>query len=471
MLYNSLQFLFFFIIITILYWSIPNKNRWLLLLSGSCYFYMVFVPSYIIIIGFTILIDYVAGIYIESAKNKRTRKLLLILSLATNIGVLMLFKYFNFFNSMLDDLLHHSSRHTPFPYLTFLLPIGLSFHTFQAMSYTVEVYRGNHKAERHFGIYALYVMFYPQLVAGPIERPQNILWQFHLNHKYNFENLKVGLMQMAFGLFKKVVIADRISEIVDRAYANPMAQNGKTFLIVSILYSFQIYCDFSGYSDIGIGAAKTMGYKLVDNFNVPYLSKSLSEFWSKWHISLSTWFRDYLYIPLGGSRVNTIRKYANLLIVFLISGLWHGANLTFVFWGVLHGLLLIIENIINSFTRSIKTIYTNTFSFRTLKVVFVFIIITIMWIFFRSPDLRTAIIVLKKIFSISVSSPFNYDIANKSVLLFSFTLIIILMIKEYYFLIIPAKNNWQFCFLFSFILTVCYFFGVFNNQQFIYFQF
>lgn len=470
MLYNSLQFLFFFIIITILYWNIPGKYRWLLLLLGSCYFYMSFVPSYIIILGFTIVVDYIAGIYIEAAVNKRVRKLLLIISLTANIGVLLFFKYFNFINTTFDTLLRHSNHHTPFPYLTFLLPIGLSFHTFQAMSYTIEVYRGNHKAERHFGIYALYVMFYPQLVAGPIERPQNILRQFHMKHQYSFENLKSGLMQMAFGLFKKVVIADRLSEIVDRAYANHHAQNGKTLLVVSIFYSFQIYCDFSGYCDIGIGAARTMGFKLIDNFNVPYLSKSFGEFWRRWHISLSSWFKDYLYIPLGGSRVGLYRTCFNLLIVFLISGLWHGASWTFIIWGALHGVFVIIENLINIYHGNKKSKSNNIF-LQAFKVILIFLGVTLAWIFFRSPDIATAISILKKIFSYSVTAPFNYHIANQPVLLFSFLLIAVLMIKDCYLAVIPTRNTRQFYLIFSLMLLVCYFFGVFNNQQFIYFQF
>ena len=316
MLFDSLQFIFFFIIITILYWQLPNKFRVPVLLIASCYFYMAFVPIYIFILGFTIVVDYFAGIFLEKIKNKKYKKIFLIASLVANIGVLVVFKYYNFLNKSLENFLFHFSYHTPFSFLNILLPIGLSFHTFQAMSYTIEVYRGHHKAEKNFIVYALYVMFYPQLVAGPIERPQNMFWQFHSNKKYDFENLKSGLMQMAFGFFKKVVIADRLGIIVDNVYAHPQQKNGLTVLVAVVLYSFQIYCDFSGYTDIGIGAAKTMGYKLVDNFRTPYFSKSIREFWTRWHISLSTWFRDYLYIPLGGSRVKGLRVYLNLMIVF-----------------------------------------------------------------------------------------------------------------------------------------------------------
>jgi alginate O-acetyltransferase complex protein AlgI len=471
MLYNSLQFLLFYIIITITYWYLPNKHRYLLLLIASCYFYMVFVPLYILIIGFTIVIDYLAGIYIEKAINKRMRKFLLIISLVSNIGVLVFFKYFNFFNGALDNLLHISAHHTPFPFLTILLPIGLSFHTFQAMSYTIEVYRGKHKAEKHFGIYALYVMFYPQLVAGPIERPQNILWQFHKNHEFDFEKLKSGLMQMAFGLFKKVVIADRLAMIVDKAYADPKSQNGFTFLIITVLYSFQIYCDFSGYTDIGIGAARTMGIKLVENFNVPYLSRSISEFWSRWHMSLSTWFRDYLYIPLGGNRVGEARKYFNLMVVFLISGLWHGANWTFIIWGACHGLLLIIENLKDSIFKKTHAVIRSGLFMQVTQTISVFLLVSLAWIFFRSPDLHTAGVVFSKIFSSSLFGGFNYTLVNSGMLCFAGLLVIALLVKERFMLVIPTANTRLFLLSISFIMMACYVFGVFSNKQFIYFQF
>jgi len=469
MLYNSLQFLLFFVIVTITYWYIPNRFRWLLLLLASCYFYMAFVPIYILILGFTIVIDYIAGIYLEKTTHKKHKKLLLIVSLVANIGVLVVFKYFNFLNTALDNVLSYSSQHTPFPFLKILLPIGLSFHTFQAMSYTIEVYRGNQKAEKHFGIYALYVMFYPQLVAGPIERPQNVLWQFHKNHQYDFENLKSGLMQMAFGFFKKVVIADRLAQIVDSIYQDPQSQNGKTFLVATILYSFQIYCDFSGYSDIGIGAARTMGYELVPNFNAPYMARSISEFWSKWHMSLSTWFKDYLYIPLGGSRVKLYRKYLNLMIVFLVSGLWHGANWTFVIWGALHGTFLVIENFIGDYFKSNNS--KPSLITANLKRIGVFLLVSLAWIFFRSPNLGTAKTVLGKIFSSSVLQPFDHTVAKSSTLIFAVLLIIGLLVKEYLWPKISTKNTAMFYLTFGLLLLVCYVFGIFNYEQFIYFQF
>ena len=317
MLFNSFDFVFFYIIVTILYYVLPFKSRWFLLLAASCYFYMAFVPLYILILGFTIVVDYFAGIYIENAAGRR-RKILLICSLVANIGILAVFKYYNFINDNISILATNLNLTNNIPYLNILLPIGLSFHTFQAMSYTIEVYRGNQKAEKHFGIYSLYVMFYPQLVAGPIERPQNILSQMHVKHEFSYANISAGLKQMAWGFFKKLVVADRLSIYVETVYPNPELHNGTTVVISSLFFAIQIYCDFSGYSDIAIGAARTMGFDLMTNFKRPYFATSISDFWSRWHISLSTWFRDYLYIPLGGNRVKVSRRFLNLFIVFIV---------------------------------------------------------------------------------------------------------------------------------------------------------
>ncbi|MFY7887527.1 MAG: MBOAT family O-acyltransferase, partial [Spirosomataceae bacterium] len=336
MLFNSLEFLIFFPLVTILYFLIPYKFRWLLLLLASCYFYMAFVPIYMLILGFTIVVDYYAGIWIEAAEGKK-RKAYLTLSLIANIGVLAVFKYYNFINTNLTWLLSGFVLKNPIPFLKILLPIGLSFHTFQAMSYTIEVYRGNQKAERHFGIYSLYVMFYPQLVAGPIERPQNVLHQFYEKYDFDYQRVTDGLKLMAWGMFKKVVIADRAALFVNTVYDHPYEKTGFPLIISTIFFSFQIFCDFSGYSDIALGSAQVMGFELMKNFDRPYFSKTMSEFWRRWHISLSTWFRDYLYISLGGNRVAKWRKEYNLFIVFLVSGIWHGASWNFIIWGAIHG--------------------------------------------------------------------------------------------------------------------------------------
>src|ERR1043165_6740014 len=347
MLFNSLHFVFFFILTTTVYFLLPHKWRWAFLLLISCYFYAVFVPIYILILAFTIVVDYWAGRLIEDHRHQR--RPLLLASLIVNIGFLAFFKYYNFLNENLTHLLGLAGRNNPIPALRILLPIGLSFHTFQAMSYTIEVYRGNQKAERHFGIYALYVMFYPQLVAGPIERPQNMLHQFHRKVGFNYDRVVAGLRLTLWGLFKKIVIADRLSIYVDAVYNNATHHSGITCIVATIFFAFQIYCDFSGYSGIALGAAKVLGIDLMENFRRPYLATSIKDFWSRWHISLSTWFRDYLYIPLGGSRVKMPRHILNLLIVFMVSGLWHGANWTFLIWGALHGLYLTGELILHKY--------------------------------------------------------------------------------------------------------------------------
>lgn len=299
MLFNSFQFLIFFPVVTLIYYLLPHRFRWLHLLISSCVFYMAFIPVYIFILFFTIIVDYIAGIMIEKESGRR-RRLFLIISILVNVGFLAIFKYYNFFTENVNELLRllHIAYH-PIPLLNIILPVGLSFHTFQAMSYTIEVYRGNQKAERHFGIYALYVMFYPQLVAGPIERPQNLLHQFKEEHKFSSQNLMDGLRLMLWGFFKKLVIADRLAQYVTIVYSFPAEFHYMNLIIATLFFTIQIYCDFSGYSDIAIGAARCMGFNLMTNFNRPYFSTNIQEFWKRWHISLSTWFRDYLYISLG----------------------------------------------------------------------------------------------------------------------------------------------------------------------------
>lgn len=484
MLFNSFQFLVFFIVVTSLYFALPYRWRWLLLLAASCYFYMAFVPVYILILGFTIVIDYFAGIYIENAQGKR-RKLFLIFSLIANIGVLGVFKYYNFLNENITSLLHGFGWTNPIPYLSILLPIGLSFHTFQAMSYTIEVYRGHQKAERHFGIYSLYVMFYPQLVAGPIERPQNLLHQFREKFDFDYERVTSGLRLIAWGLFKKVVIADRLAIIVDTVYDHPQNQNSLGLIIATVFFSFQIFCDFSGYSDMALGTARVMGFKLMTNFNRPYHSKSISEFWKRWHISLSTWFKDYLYISLGGNKVSIPRWYFNLFIVFLISGLWHGANWTFVIWGALHGFYLVFALMTNKYRERInKTLGLTKLPF--LSVISTFGLVAFAWIFFRAKTVNEALYIIKHMFT-GLPELFNKILNRQTVLgelkfettdlLLSIGLIIFLETVHFIqrkknistlFLKQPATIRWLV--YYTIILSILLL-GVYKNRQFIYFQF
>jgi alginate O-acetyltransferase complex protein AlgI len=380
MLFNSIEFVIFFPIVTLVYFLLQHKHRWWWLLASSCVFYMAFRPEYLFILGFTIVVDYYAGILIEKSEGKY-RKWYLIMSLVANIGVLAFFKYTNFaiFALAQADIAHYKL-------LDFVLPIGLSFHTFQAMSYTIEVYRGKQKAERHFGLYALYVMFYPQLVAGPIERPQNVLPQFYEVKVFDYQRVVSGLQLMAWGLFKKVVIADRLAIFVNQVYDSPTQHEGLPIIVATIFFSFQIYCDFSGYSDIALGTAEVMGFKLMKNFDRPYFSKNISEFWRRWHISLSTWFRDYLYIPLGGNRVNVYRRYFNLFFVFAMSGLWHGANWNFIIWGALHGIYLIgaiLTQKPRDYINKVTGITKIPFLFKTIQASITFALVSFAWIFFR----------------------------------------------------------------------------------------
>lgn len=484
MLFNSFHFLVFFIAVTSLYFALPHRFRWQMLLAASCYFYMVFVPVYILILGGTIVVDYFAGILIEKASGRR-RKLFLICSLVANVGVLAVFKYYNFLNENLGAVLSAVGMNNPVPYLSILLPIGLSFHTFQAMSYTIEVYRGNQKAERHFGIYSLYVMFYPQLVAGPIERPQNLLPQFHAQHSFNYSNMTSGLRLMAWGLIKKTVIADRLSIVVDHVYNDPTQFNSLSLLLATVFFTFQIYCDFSGYSDMAIGAARTMGFHLMKNFNAPYFSRSVSEFWKRWHISLSTWFKDYLYITLGGNRVAIPRMYLNLFIVFLVSGLWHGANWTYIIWGALHGTFLVVALMSKNLRKKINHV-TGLGRFEFLSIVSTFALVSLAWVFFRANTVEGAVYIITHIFSgmPSVISDvlhhrqvFQYLGATLFDLKLSFVLIPLLLLAEWMqirfhlsrrVVSLPLPLRWG---LYYSAIVVVLMLGVFDDRQFIYFQF
>jgi len=406
MLFNSFEFLIFFPVVTILFFLLPHRYRWFHLLTASCIFYMYFIPVYILILFGTIVIDYFAGIYLEDTLDPQRKRFYLLWSLVANIGVLAVFKYYNFFLDNINEAaLLLVDKPTALRFLGIALPIGLSFHTFQAMSYTFEVYYGRQKAERHFGIYALYVMFYPQLVAGPIERPQNILHQFHEKKFFDYDRFVSGMGLMVWGLFKKVVIADNFAGLVNLAYSDPENKSGLTLLLASYFFTLQIYCDFSGYSDMAIGAARVMGYDLMENFRTPYVSGSIKEFWSRWHISLSTWFRDYLYIPLGGNRVGKQRWMFNLFIVFLISGIWHGANWTYIIWGALHGIYLMIAILKDDFFEKnpLPDKFQKSKLMTSWNVILTFHLATFAWIFFRAENPGDAFAIIKNIGNISVN--------------------------------------------------------------------
>lgn len=482
MLFNSFEFLIFFPIVTGLYFLLPHRFRWLLLLIASCYFYMAFVPIYILILGFTIVIDYVAGIMIENAQGKR-RKVYLVISILSNVGVLALFKYYNFINENISELLGWFHHENPLPFLSILLPVGLSFHTFQAMSYTIEVYRGKQKAERHFGIYALYVMFYPQLVAGPIERPQNLLYQFREKHSFEYERVVSGLRLMLWGLFKKIVIADRLAVYVNEVYNHPDRYHGLPVMLASFFFAIQIYCDFSGYSDIAIGSARVMGFKLMRNFNLPYFATSIREFWTRWHISLSTWFKDYVYIPLGGNRVKVHRWYLNMMIVFMISGLWHGAEWTFVIWGALHGIYLIVEAILAR--KGIGVTENSSKPAKFIGWLVTMILVVVGWVFFRantSADAFTLIGNMFKLdragFGVNVHMGYGSGFMDKVEIIMCFLVIGFLFLVNYFERKKPIEDittGWRtparwavyYCMVMAILML-----GNFSSQaEFIYFQF
>jgi alginate O-acetyltransferase complex protein AlgI len=462
--------------VTPAYFLLADKHRWKLLLLASCYFYMTFVPVYLLILGFTIVVDYFAGILIENAKGK-TRKLYLVISLLANLGVLVVFKYYNFLNDNLTALLGSFNYSNHIPYLSILLPIGLSFHTFQAMSYTIEVYRGKQKPEGHFGIYALYVMFYPQLVAGPIERPQNILPQFHEKKFFSYENLREGMHLMLWGFFKKVVVADRLATYVDAIYNNSDKHSAASLLLASFFFSIQIYCDFSGYTDIARGAAKIMGYDLMINFRRPYFAKSIKEFWQRWHISLSTWFRDYVYKPMGGNRVSQLLFYRNIFVIFVLSGLWHGASWTFILWGVLHGSFYVVGMIIDNFKKKVPLLNVDLgFIGSIYHIGMTFLLVSFARIFFRSTSIDQALSICRDVLTWKGGGLF---IGSKSNMYYSLMVICILFMVEIYQEYYPEgkfslfNNQYKLVRHATYVAMVLmiFLFGVLNYSQFIYFQF
>jgi len=394
MLFNSWQFAAFFPLLVIAYFLTAYRFRWILLLVASYFFYMCAIPEYALLLLSATTIDYCMGLAIAGASTLCWKRAFLFISLTANLGTLFFFKYFNFFMDSITSIGDSVGITLVAPHSNWLLPVGLSFYTFQTMSYSIDIYRGHLHPEKHFGRFALYVSFFPQLVAGPIERSTNLLPQFRQNFDFDYERITGGLKLMAWGLFKKIVIADQLATLVDSVYGAPEDLNGVHYVLATVFFAFQIYCDFSGYSDIAIGAAQVFGYRLMLNFDRPYAARSVSEFWSRWHISLSTWFRDYLYIPLGGNRVAVPRWYLNLAIVFLVSGLWHGTSWTYVTWGALHAFFLIFALA----SRELRQTAAHRMGLDRVPVVqafvqrcSVFAMICFAWIFFRADSMSDAI--------------------------------------------------------------------------------
>lgn len=402
MTFISVSFLIFFIIVTTLYFTIPHKYRWLLLLIASCIFYMSFIPAYILVLFLLITIDFFAGKLIYKSRGIK-RSLFLTASILSTVLVLFAFKYYGFFDSTLEGLGIFLHWNLGDKLLKLVLPIGLSFHTFQSLAYVIEVFKGRQKPEKNFGIYALYVMFYPQLMAGPIERPYHMLHQFYEEHEFEYKRVIDGLKLMLWGAFQKVIIADRVANVVNTVYSDLPSYTGLPLIVATVLFALQIFCDFAGYSSMAIGMAQVMGFKLMKNFDRPYFSRSIGEFWRRWHISLSTWFRDYLYIPLGGNRVNKLRWAFNIMVTFVVSGLWHGANWTFVIWGALHGFYLLVQRamdgLVRVFRKHIRLNEERSVLDNFIQVLITFSLVTFGWIFFRADTLTDALYVVENLFN------------------------------------------------------------------------
>ena len=423
MLFNSLDFLIFFPIVVLLYYCIPNKFRYIWLLVCSYYFYMCWNVEYALLLLASTGITYVSGILIDRLRESKQQsiqestqdrvqakantgtaiKAVVAASFTLNLAILIFFKYFDFLTENLQKALSIVNIQIQIPEFSLLLPVGISFYIFQALGYTMDVYRGDIKAEKNFLRYAVFVSFFPQLVAGPIERSKNLLKQFSEEHKFNLENVKESLLLMAWGYFMKMVIADRIAIFVDAVYGDYVQYGGWYIVVATVLFAFQIYCDFAGYSTIAIGAAGVMGFRLMENFEAPYCAVDVPDFWKRWHISLTSWFRDYLYIPLGGNRKGKLRKYANKIIVFVVSGFWHGAQWSYVIWGGLNGVFIVLSEIFTPAKNWVKKKTgwkENAASNKVLQAIITFCLVDFTWIFFRAPGTKDAIKMIQSIFSV-----------------------------------------------------------------------
>ncbi|RIJ34376.1 MBOAT family O-acyltransferase [Pontibacter oryzae] len=491
MLFNSTEFFIFFPVVVTLYFLTPFNRRWIILLLASYYFYMSWKPAYTLILVASTVIDYTCGRMMGRYpdEDKSRRKPWLYLSLMANLGVLLLFKYYNFFNDSARDLATALDVPYAMPAFELLLPMGISFYTFQTMSYSIDVYNGRIKPERHLGVFALFVSFFPQLVAGPIERAGNLLGQLHQSHEFKYERVVAGLRRMAWGFFKKIVIADNLAMMVNSVYNNPTEYEGISHIIATVFFAFQIYCDFSGYSDIAIGAAQVMGFNLMENFRSPYFSKSISEFWNRWHISLSTWFRDYLYIPLGGNRVVKWRWYYNLFITFLVSGLWHGANWTFIVWGALHGFYLVFAILTAEQRNALAQragLAQRPLLYKWVQVLTVFFLVCFSWIFFRANNITDAFYIIAQSASV-ITNPgqltaldWSHAIfMDQGFKIFAVSILAIAIMETVHLIqrngsvsqLIMQRPAWVRWGVYYAAIIAVLLFGQFGHQEFIYFQF
>ncbi|WP_250433632.1 MBOAT family O-acyltransferase [Hanstruepera flava] len=456
-----------------------------MLLVASYVFYGWWDWRFLFLIFISSLVDFVVGQKIYKTENKKKRKGFLMVSLLVNLGFLVYFKYSNFFIETFVDTFRLFGKELEVSTLNIILPVGISFYTFQTLSYTIDIYRKQLEPTKDVLSFFTFVAFFPQLVAGPIERASHLLPQFYKTYKFNYNQVKSGLLLIAFGLFKKIVVADRVSVLVNQVYNGPEAYLGYEIILATILFAFQIYCDFSGYSDIAIGVGRTMGFDLMKNFRSPYLSKSITEFWRRWHISLSTWFRDYVYIPLGGSRDGKYKTYRNLFLVFFVSGLWHGAAMTFIIWGAIHGVIIVVEK---SFSKQRRTIAKalgfeiNTVSRKLFYIIITFSIVCIAWVFFRANTLSDAITIIQNGFHLKWSQVLNfYDLGlNAQEFWTAFFAIVLLVVFEWTHQNVsftkqlaaqPLLFRWCFYLMIVFTLIIFGVYGDMAPKEFIYFQF
>ena len=473
--FNSLEYAVFLPVVFAIYWLLPHKFRWPLLLVASYYFYMSWNPKYVVLILLTTTVSFVAARLLEKQEDNAARKGILAVTLIVCLGVLFFFKYFNFVSKSVATFFKLFAINLHPVTLDLLLPVGISFYTFQTLSYVIDVYNRKVVPEKHFGIYATFISFFPQLVAGPIERTSNLLPQITSEKEFDYDLAMQGARQMLWGFFKKIAVADAVAVYVNAAYGNLLQCTGSDLLLAIFFFTVQIYCDFSGYSDIAIGTAKLFGIKLMTNFASPYFSLSVKEFWSRWHISLSTWFRDYVYIPLGGSRCSRLRNYANLMITFLVSGLWHGADWKFIVWGGIHGIAQVIEKILG-----LDKLPKGTAG-KLLSWLIVFIFCNIAWVFFRADSFQDALYVIRHAVPDfgSLGSYMQSSIGlEKRKLRYLFAVIAIVGIYDFISLkkdiIDVLKNKKIPCLILEYALIILIASALINNaesSQFVYFQF
>lgn len=486
MLFNSLEFLIFFPLVVLLYFLLPHKYRWVMLLVSSYVFYMGWNAAYALLLLATTTVTYFASVLIETNKKQSAKKGFLIASIVINLGILFTFKYFEFFTTGLYAVLDVLKiSYTPVRY-SLILPVGISFYIFQALGYSIDVYRGDIPVQKNFGKYALFVSFFPQLVAGPIERSANLLPQFEEEHFFDRTKASSGLRLMLWGYFKKIVIADTVCTAVNTVYNDLSSFDGFAIILATFLFTIQIFCDFSGYSDIARGCARIMGFELMKNFDHPYFSTSIQEFWRKWHISLSTWFKDYVYIPLGGNRKGEARRCLNLMITFLVSGLWHGADLTFIIWGGIHGAFQVVGRrtlkIRQKVSHAVKLDKAPAIQ-NAFRILFSFLLVSFAWIFFRANTMSDAIYAITHLFDIeSLGMSYLFTVLKQMFgvraemyrLIATLPVFIIATVIDRYFSInrLLSKTNQAVRFI-IYVLIVVYIliFARAEMQDFIYFQF